>query len=904
MTISEFLNAAIAHLKGLKFYRFTFIPTLVFCLLTNFSLVADNGDTIWVELQKGGRHYFSIENVEYSPVKKPRVGLVLSGGGARGFAHIGVLKALEERQIELDLVVGTSMGSIVGGFYCAGFSADQITRIAGEIDWDDIISDATQRPHLFLSQKNIPRRHIVQLRMDGIVPYIPQSITQGQKVYQTMYRRLLQAEFQAHQDFDNLKIPFRSVTTDLNSGNKVVLGSGNLAEAIQASMAFPLMFAPVEINGMRLVDGGITDNLPVDVARNLGMDIVIGVDATSPLRGSGEMEAPWEIADQVTTIMMENPTRESFLKADLGIKPPLKDYRAGDFNQMDSIIRTGYEAAIGMIDSLNMLIDKKTREFWGENVSLGTVREVEHRGKFLHGEIAYQLNTHEGKNLFRHEVLSDLQQIYRSGHYRDVKARVIRNGEECRITFFLEEQPRVEEISFRHSHILPDSVLMAAVEKFRGQILNVPELERSLIDIRRRLIWMGYALAEIRSVRFDPDSARLEIEIDEGRIEEIQIQGNHTTRRSVILREFPIREGEYFRSAIAVQGIQSLFSTDLFDRVTLNVLRESGKNVLTIKVRERKYLLMRLGGHASLERKSEGLVELLHDNFLGTGIKFNVMGAIGDYLRYASSSLYTTRLLSTFLTSRLSFYYEERSDRYFEDFEQKGEYVILRRGTQFMLGQQIGRLGLISLQLRLENIHTSSHQEGFPYSDSYRLRSFTVRSEVDKRDRLPFPRRGIYNRWFWETGNQSVLGGSISFTRIFIGLEGYYQFLRLFNYHPYLYAGSADITLPFSEFFHFGGQKNFPGLYEREKFGRQFVMTGIDLRYQIDWNLPIEAYILTNYSTAAAWARPDQPIEGSDFLHSFSVSLALNSLLGPVQATYSRLYKERNLFYFSLGFDF
>ncbi|NIU01932.1 MAG: BamA/TamA family outer membrane protein, partial [Nitrosopumilaceae archaeon] len=291
-------------------------------------------------------------------------------------------------------------------------------------------------------------------------------------------------------------------------------------------------------------------------------------------------------------------------------------------------------------------------------------------------------------------------------------------------------------------------------------------------------------------------------------------------------------------------------------------------------------------------------------NFLGTGIKFSTMGAIGDFLRRANSSLYTTRLFNTYLTTRLSFYYNEREDRYYENFERKGNYLTIRRGAKFMIGQQIGRLGLISLQFRLENIHINGDNQNFPYADHYRLRSFIVRSEVDKRDRLPFPQKGIYNRWFWETGNQRVLGGNTSFTRIFLGLEGYYQFLKYFNYHPYLYAGSADITLPFSEFFTFGGQLNFPGLHEREKFGRQFMMTGIGLRYQINWELPIEAYVLANYSIGGAWERPDEEIQTSDFFHSLSLSFALNSIIGPIQMTHSRLIDERSLFYLSFGFEF
>lgn len=885
---------------------------ILFCVGWGLSFVnisvAGEVEELWIELKKDSTYNLPLHNLDYYPLKKAKVALVLSGGGARGFAHIGVLKAIEGNKIDFDLVVGTSMGSIVGGFFCAGFSADQIQRITKQIEWDNVISDATSRPHLFLSQKNIPRSHILQLRFDGVVPYIPQSLTQGQNIYHLIFRRLLQAEYQPFGDFDKLKIPFRSVATDLVSGKRAVLGSGSLAEAMQASIAFPLLFAPIEVNGMQLVDGGITDNLPVDVARSLGADIVVAVDATSPLREPAEMRAPWEIADQVTTIMMEDPTKASLLKADLAIIPDLEGHRAGDFTDIDSIIQSGYKAGVLMIDSLKELIERRNRQIRGENDYLGKVTKIKFEGDSslfqMNGKIFRRLSTAVDRELFRDELLSDLEGIYESGYYRDVKARVTKDDNHCEVTFYLYEFPRIESIAVHHGNIVPDTMINPISERLLGQMLNIHELEKNVREIKYAMLREGFSLAGIKSIRYVEDSLKLEMEFDEGIVNEIQLKGNRETMEFVILREFPIREGDYFRSNPIVQGIQNVYSTGLFDRVTVNLAKEDNRNILVINVKEKKNLLMRIGGHVSLERKAEAGLEFLHDSFLGTGVKFNIVGAIGDYLRDASTSLYTTRLFKTYLTSRLSLYYNERTDWYYEDFERIGNYLTIRRGVKFMIGQQIGRLGLISLQLRSENVDIFDDNDRFPYSGDYILRSFMVQSEVDRRDRLPFPKRGIYNRWFWESGNQQVLGGNISFVRIFLGLEGYYQFFKYFNYRPFLYTGSSDITLPFSEFFVFGGQNNFPGLHEREVFGRQFVMTGLELRYQIDWELPIEAYFISGYSTGAAWRRPDEKIETSDFLHSLSLSFALNSIIGPIKTTYSHIINERDILYFSIGFEF
>ncbi|MCB0316996.1 MAG: patatin-like phospholipase family protein, partial [Calditrichaeota bacterium] len=135
-----------------------------------------------IHLETAGEPAYPVENLRYQPLKHMRVALVLSGGGARGFAHIGVLKAFEEYQIPIDLIVGTSIGSIVGGFYAAGFSAEEIRRIVQEIDWNSIFVDQAYRNQLFWAQKHIPRRHILQFRFDGLLPAIPASISQGQKI--------------------------------------------------------------------------------------------------------------------------------------------------------------------------------------------------------------------------------------------------------------------------------------------------------------------------------------------------------------------------------------------------------------------------------------------------------------------------------------------------------------------------------------------------------------------------------------------------------------------------------------------------------------------------------------------------------------------------------------------------
>ena len=163
-------------------------------------------------------------------------------------------------------------------------------------------------------------------------------------------------------------------------------------------------------------------------------------------------------------------------------------------------------------------------------------------------------------------------------------------------------------------------------------------------------------------------------------------------------------------------------------------------------------------------------------------------------------------------------------------------------------GSKIDKLGLISAELRLENVSLESSDTEFRFADSYGIRSISLNSVVDKRDKLPFPEKGIYNRWSWEAGNNSILGSNVPFTKIFAGLEGYYPLTGRLNLHPFLFAGTADRTLPFSEYFFVGGPNSMPGIHEKELFGRQYVHTGTDLRVRFD-----RRYALRNLLSGALY---------------------------------------------------
>ncbi|MEY2883333.1 MAG: hypothetical protein RL490_1057, partial [Pseudomonadota bacterium] len=214
----------------------------------------------------------------FTTAGRPRIGLVLGGGGAKGFAHIGVLKELERRHIPVDVIAGTSMGAVVGSVYATGADANGVERIARGIDWTTVFNDSLKRRDLSFRRKLEDRQVLLDYRIgiENGKPVLPRGVLGGQKLYATV--QALLAPWAATDDFDRLAIPYRAVATDIASGEPVVLGKGSLSSAVFASMAIPAAFPPVERDGLLLVDGGVSNNLPVDVARAMGVDIVIVVD--------------------------------------------------------------------------------------------------------------------------------------------------------------------------------------------------------------------------------------------------------------------------------------------------------------------------------------------------------------------------------------------------------------------------------------------------------------------------------------------------------------------------------------------------------------------------------------------------------------------------------------------------
>lgn len=286
---------------------------------------------------------------------RPRICLALGGGGARGMAHVGVLRVLEQLRVPVDCVAGTSIGSIVGGLYALGLGLDEIEEVALTSDWPAIFSDKPPRQEMSLRRRQDDREGLtgldVGLGLSGV--RLPRGLIQGQNLL--VFLRRLSRDQAMVKDFDHLPIPYRAVATDLETGETVVIRSGDLPMAVRASVAVPAIFSPAQVDGRLLVDGGLFANVPVEAARAMGADVVIAVDVGYPVRDRADLGSALEIADQTVTLMMRKGTEEQLAllgEADVVIVPDLGNTSSAAFDEAGPLMVKGEAAARSVQDRL------------------------------------------------------------------------------------------------------------------------------------------------------------------------------------------------------------------------------------------------------------------------------------------------------------------------------------------------------------------------------------------------------------------------------------------------------------------------------------------------------------------------------------------------------------------------
>ncbi|MBN1501395.1 MAG: patatin-like phospholipase family protein [Spirochaetes bacterium] len=362
---------------------------------------------------------------------RPKVGLVLSGGGAKGLAHIGVLKVLEREGIQIDYITGTSMGALVGGLYAIGYSAEDLEKIILNQDWNDLLTDKISRTDRTIDSRKNLERYIVSFPFNGKEISLPRGAVSGQKVSELLTE--LTVSVHQQNDFSKFPIPFKCIATDIETGMPVVLDKGYLPDALRASMSIPTVYTPVEINGKLLLDGGLTRNLPAEDLKKMGADIIIGIDVNNMLLSKKDLKDFTLITEQTLTISMMDVNNKQRKICDLIIDPDMTGFNTGSFNKIKKIIESGEKAAIANIDAIKKLVGdipvenkKKLQEYEREIVidSIETIGQVKLSEEF----IIRKSNIKIDRKVNYADIQDGMEKIYGTGYFERVTYQVVNTG--------------------------------------------------------------------------------------------------------------------------------------------------------------------------------------------------------------------------------------------------------------------------------------------------------------------------------------------------------------------------------------------------------------------------------------------------------------------------------------------
>ncbi len=855
------------------------------------------------------------------PTPQPNVALALSGGGARGIAQIGVLKALEEKNIRPDLIVGTSIGSIVGGLYATGYSVKTLDSIALTADWNYLLSvDAkTNRRDLFIDQKISEDKAVLTLRLKGLKPIIPTSVNDGQRLSNYLNLLSFQAPVKVQNNFDDLEIPFRAVCTNLETGDAVILSSGSLSQAMRASSSVSFLLSPVKMDTLILVDGGLVANIPVKIAKEFHPDVLIAVNTTGDLHPKEDLQMPWVVADQLVSIPMKLLNEEQLRYADFIISPNLQGVGSTDFSKVDSLITLGYEFTKPLLGA----IERKLQSIYNQRI---------HQGDIFFKNVTVSKNNDLGKNFLEEigkkdslssgDILNYLYQKNAAGEYDSLSAEIDTSNYQTEITFTGEKVKTVETIQYQGITLLSIDTLKTILKKLEGQPFNGVKTFSVIKEILELYRIAGYSLAELDSVSFDKSSQHLSLFFSEGIVSKIKIRGNSYTNPTIISREFPIREGEVFELEKIQQGLTNLRSTGLFENVYVQIEKENDKKILTLIVDEKISNTARIGFKIDTENKPQFWLDIRDANILGTASELGFLLYLSARGRSYTLEHKADRIFDTYLTYNINTYYKSNdvfdyrdipsSSSKFFDRESYGEYRQVFYGFSAAIGMQVKKFGNVIFKGKYEINQLKNLKNLVIGPTQFSFISFRVSSNIDTQDKYPYPSKGVKLSAYYETA-QKVSGLSSGYTNIGFNYKSYFSINNIHTVGVGFKMGFADKTLPLTQQYSLGGQYSFFGMHEDEFRGRQILASSFEYRFLSPVKVFFPTYFLIRYDLGSIWKEQEQ-IRFKDLRHGVGGTLSFDTPIGPADFSVGRSFLfVKNLpgnpislgpvyFYFSLGY--
>ena len=860
------------------------------------------------------------------PVKSPKIALVLSGGGARAISQIGVIKALEENGIDFDLIVGTSMGAIIGGLYSSGYCLNDLDSLVKVTPWNDFFTfQKNDRRSLFVEQKITEDRAILAVRMDGLKPVIPPSINSGQEVSNFLTTAVINSPVHADSEFSGLLYDLGAVATNLETGEPVVLNKGLLSLALRASSSVSFLLPPVKADSLLLVDGGLVANIPTKIAKEQGADFIIAVDCTSPLKSKDELKYPWDIADQIVSIPIQIISRQQKQLADVLITPDLGYRKNTDFTGLETLIEKGYNATIDKIDEIKSAIEKITRKrLQDSTVTLFPDLKLNDKPSDIEQLIYSHLAGCD--TVTSTDILYELYKLMKRGDVKFLKAKVTKDSVKSVLNVDCKFNNRVKGLSESSENNLVDLKIHT---KILTGLFNKPYNPKTylsaLIKILRFYRKQGYSLVNYKYAYFNEDDkdGDFQIRINKGVISKIRITGNRNTSSTVILREFPFSEGDVFEINKIKKGLENLVNTNLFKNVELYVKRNAGENELVISVDEKIPTVVRFGIRADNENFFQTSVDFRNENLFGTGTELGLVSSGGLRNRIFIIEHLAHRIFNSYFTYRLRGFYKfndvnvyhtlPSADEHHFERKKSAEYRQIFYGASFGIGRQVEKFGNLIFEGKYQ-VDQIKNLFNFPDDKIYKLNLVSIKAvmSIDSQNKYPFPTEGILLNAYYETA-QTALGSDIGFTKAMFDYKSYFSFSPNATVGLSFKIGFADRTLPLSEQFSLGGHKSFFGYREYEYRGRQIFKVGIEYRHLMPFKIFFDTYLSFRYDLGSIWAEQEQ-IKFKDLRHGLGATLSFDTPIGPAEFSVGKSFYFKNVlakntitrgpfyFYFTIGY--
>ncbi len=722
-----------------------------------------------------------------------KIAYVLSGGGSRGAAQVGVLKALEEEGIFPDYVIGTSIGSIVGALYASGYNANDLDSIICKADWENIrsLTDNAKRKDLFLDQKKIEDRSIITLYFDDLELVVPEAVAGSEKYRDFLQKLFWNALYHTDGNFNNLKYVYRAVATDLVTGRSVALDKGDIVTAVEASSAVPLRFSPVRLDSMILVDGGILSNIPIEHAKPFKADLTIAINTISPLHDYESLNNAWNLADQSISVAMKVFSDTAVKNTDIMIRPPIDFHNSMDFSNLDTLVELGYIEAKKHLPQILSRIKKEKKA----STAYEILKKIEILGcsdteLFKSENFAEFYGEEFNVHLYR-KITEKVLRICREKSYSFASIyRAFWQNDEKKLK--IEIDPGViNRIEVTGNHSTKDFMVYRDIPFSEGDVIS-----SELLNIA----WRNLITNEL----FDQvivDAKRS----SEGKGADIMIKVRKKPRQSLTLGG-------------RVDNERNTRVSANFRHLNLLNLGFVLHSAIEIGNKDLKY-------HLSFENPR-----------------------IWNTLLSMNMSLYTKN-------RRYNNFYNSEPDKKFAYSNQIGdettEHIF---GASVAIGTQIEKNGFVGVTTKFER--QRSYIDSMRYKPGYNsISTINIGTQFDNRDQIDFPTKGHYLNLSLETTFLPTVD-QLSFSKVSLENSAVYSW-GAHTLEPSVQFGIADKTLPLAEFFELGGQESFAGLREQEQRGRQLLSATMKYRVKSPIDIIFDTYFSIRYDIGSIWEVPE-----------------------------------------------